>query len=95
MVVSVWYAIQRIKSEGDYESARKLVEQYAVRIDSELHNEILSRYRRLNIAPYKGFINPVLVPVCDDDRNIVDIKVDYTEGYTQQMLRYSKDFGYL
>ena len=89
------YEIQRIKSEGDYESARKLVEQYAVRIDSELHNEILSRYRRLNIAPYKGFINPVLVPVCDDDRNIVDIKVDYTEGYTQQMLRYSKEFGYL
>ena len=89
------YEIQRIKSEGDYESARKLVEQYAVRIDSELHNEILSRYRRLNIAPYKGFINPVLVPVCDDDRHIVDIKVDYTEGYTQQMLRYSKEFGYL
>lgn len=89
------YEIQRIKSEGDYESARKLVEQYAVRIDSELHHEILSRYRRLNIAPYKGFINPVLVPVCDDDRHIVDIKVDYTEGYTQQMLRYSKEFGYL
>lgn len=89
------YEIQRIKSEGDYESARKLVEQYAVRIDSKLHNEILSRYRRLNIAPYKGFINPVLVPVCDDDRHIVDIKVDYTEGYTQQMLRYSKEFGYL
>ena len=89
------YEIQRIKSEGDYESARKLVEQYAVRIDSELHHEILSRYRRLNIAPYKGFINPVLVPVCDDNRNIVDIKVDYTEGYAQQMLRYSKEFGYL
>ncbi len=89
------YEIQRIKSEGDYESARNLVEQYAVRIDSELHHEILSRYRRLNIAPYKGFINPVLVPVCDDDRLIVDIKVDYTEGYAQQMLRYSKEFGYL
>ena len=84
--------VQRIKSEGDYEAARQLVEDYAVKIDSELHNEILERYSSLGIAPYKGFINPVLKPVMDDDGNIVDIAVDYTEGYSEQMLRYSREY---
>ena len=84
--------VQRIKSECDYEAARQLVEDYAVKIDSELHNEILERYSSLGIAPYKGFINPVLKPVKDDEGNIVDIAVDYTEGYSEQMLRYSREY---
>ena len=84
--------IQRIKSEGDYEAARQLVENYGVKIDSELHEEILKRYKSLDIAPYKGFINPVLKPVRDSDGNITDIAVDYTEGYSDQMLRYSREY---
>lgn len=87
--------IQRIKSEGDYVKARELVEKYAVKIDRELHEEILQRYRKLNIAPYKGFINPWLKPVFDENQEIVDIDVDYTESYEHQMLRYSKEFGFL
>ena len=85
--------VQRIKSEGDYEAARLLVENYGVKIDPELHEEILERYRRLDIAPYKGFINPVLKPVSDSKGDIVDIAVDYTEGYSEQMLRYSREYG--
>ncbi len=84
--------IQRIKSEGDYEAARQLVENYGVKIDSELHEEILNRYKSLDIAPYKGFINPVLKPVRDSEGNITDIAVDYTEGYSDQMLRYSREY---
>ena len=84
--------IHRIKSEGDYEAARQLVENYGVKIDSELHEEILKRYKSLDIAPYKGFINPVLKPVRDSDGNITDIAVDYTEGYSDQMLRYSREY---
>lgn len=84
--------IQRIKSEGDYEAARQLVENYGVKIDSELHEEILKRYESLDIAPYKGFINPVLKPVKDSEGNITDIAVDYTEGYSDQMLRYSREY---
>ena len=84
--------IQRIKSEGDYEAARQLVENYGVKIDSELHEEILKRYKSLDIAPYKGFINPVLKPLRDSDGNITDIAVDYTEGYSDQMLRYSREY---
>ncbi len=84
--------IQRIKSEGDYEAARKLVEQYAVEINPELHAEVLDRYRLLDIAPYKGFINPWLKLVLDDKGDLVDVTVDYTESYTHQMLRYSEDF---
>ncbi|MGM9703491.1 MAG: dihydrofolate reductase [Prevotella sp.] len=84
--------IQRIKSEGDYDAARQLVEEYAVRIEPELHGEILERYRGLNIAPYKGFINPVLTPVKDPEGNIIDIAVDYTESYSDQMLRYSREY---
>ena len=84
--------VQRIKSEGDFEAAKNLVENYAVKINPELHNEILERYRKLGIAPYKGFINPVLKPMKDSKGRIVDIVVDYTESYTQQMLRYGRDY---
>lgn len=87
--------IQRIKSEGDYDSARCLVEKYAVKVDPELHREVLDRYSRLNIAPYKGFINPVLSLVKEGNGQVVDVKVDYTEGYAQQMLRYSSEYGTL
>ena len=87
--------IQRIKSEGDYEAARSLVEKYAIKIDESLHNEILDRYAHLNIAPYKGFLNPVLKPIYNEENEIADIEVDYTEGYAEQMLRYSKEYGTL
>ncbi len=87
--------VQRIKSEGDYEAARQLVEQYAVHVDPILHEEVLERYEKLNLAPYKGFINPRLVPVYDADGNIADIHVDYSESYEQQMLRYSKEYATL
>lgn len=85
--------IQRIKSEGDYDAAEKLVEQYAVKIDAKLHEEVLTRYRNLNIAPYKGFINPRMTPIYDADNNITDVTLDYTESLTTQMMRYSKDYS--
>lgn len=84
--------VQRIKSEGDYAAGRDLVEKYAVKVDPALHREVLDRYAKLNIAPYKGFVNPVYTPVVKDGE-IVDIKVDYTEDYMPQMLRYSKDYS--
>lgn len=87
--------VQRIKSEGDYEAARSLVEKYAVQIDSDLHQEVLTRYKKLNLAPYKGFLNPWLKPVKDTEGNICDVTVDYSEQYDQQMLRYSRDYGFL
>lgn len=87
--------IQRIKSEGDYDAARELVERYAVNIDQDLHKEIIERYQKLNIAPYKGFINPWFKPITDSQGNIKDIEVDYTETYSHQMLRYSRDYGFL
>lgn len=87
--------IQRIKSEGDYEAARQLVERYAVRVDATLHAEVLSRYRRLDLAPYKGFINPMMEPVLDADGNICDIQLNYSESFTHQMLRYSSEYGTL
>jgi dipeptidyl-peptidase-3 len=87
--------VQRIKSEGDYEAARELVERYAVKVDPELHNEVLERYKRLNLAPYKGFINPQLLPVCDKAGDICDIQVYYNESYAHQMLRYSSEYGTL
>lgn len=87
--------VQRIKSEGDYEAARQLVERYAVKVDPGLHDEIIARYSKLGIPPYKGFINPVLIPLVDDAGNIVDIQVDYTETYVNQMLRYSKVYSTL
>lgn len=87
--------IQRIKSEGDYEAGRNLVERYAVKVDPELHKEVLDRYANLNIAPYKGFVNPIYVPQYDKDGNITDVKVTYGEGYIEQMLRYSRDYSTL
>ncbi len=87
--------VQRIKSEGDYDAARGLVERYGVKINRDLHEEVLERYARLGIPPYKGFINPVLIPVTDDAGNVVDICVDYTESYESQMLRYSKVYSIL
>jgi dipeptidyl-peptidase-3 len=86
--------IQRIKSEGDYEAGKYLVETYGVIVDPELHAEVLERYKKLNIAPYGGFVNPVFTPVYEGNQ-LVDIKVDYSEGYTEQMLRYSKEFSFL
>ena len=87
--------IQRIKSEGDYEAARQLVERYAVQVDPAIHAEVLARYERLNLAPYKGFINPVLLPVYDAAGNIVDVNVYYGESYAHQMLRYSHSYATL
>ena len=84
--------IQRIKSEGDFNAARALVEKYAVHIDSQLHREILERYEKLGIAPYKGFLNPCMKPEYDENGNIVDIKLDYTESYAHQMMRYSSEY---
>lgn len=85
--------IQRIKSEGDYEAGRDLVEKYAVKVDPKLHKEVLDRYAHLNIAPYKGFVNPVYTPVFDNDGNITDVTIDYSETYIPQMLRYSRDYS--
>ena len=87
--------IQRIKSEGDFNAARELVENYAVKIDPTLHAEILDRYKKLNLAPYKGFINPVYTAVKDAEGNITDVTIDYTEGYAEQMLRYSREYANL
>ncbi len=87
--------IQRIKSEGDFEAARQLVEKYAVKVDAHLHEEILSRYAKLDLAPYKGFLNPVMTPVTDEQGEITDVTLDYTEGYADQMLRYSRDYSLL
>lgn len=87
--------IQRIKSEGDFEAARSLVEAYAVKVDPVLHKEILERYNKLNLAPYKGFINPKYELVTDNDGNVADVTVSYEESYSEQMLRYSKDYSNL
>ena len=87
--------IQRIKSEGDYEAARRLVEDYAVQIDPALHKEVLTRYEKLNLSPYKGFINPVYKAVRDAQGRITDVTLDYTEAYDAQMLRYSHDYNTL
>jgi len=87
--------IQRIKSEGDYEAARDLVETYAVKVDPTLHAEVLARYKALNLAPYKGFINPVFTPVKDAQGNITDVTIDYTESFAAQNLRYSRDYATL
>lgn len=87
--------IQRIKSEGDYEAARLLVENYGVEVENDLHQEVLQRYNRLNLAPYKGFINPILKPRYDENGNIMDIEIDYSESYAEQMLRYSHQYATL
>ncbi len=87
--------IQRIKSEGDYEAGRILVEKYAVKVDADLHNEVLARYEALNLAPYKGFVNPDYVAEYDAEGNITNVTLDYTEGYAEQMLRYSTEYATL
>lgn len=95
LIANLLAEVQRIKSEGDYEAARQLVEQYAVKVDPQLHAEVLERYQRLNLAPYKGFINPQLLPVYDANGEICDIQVNYSEGYAHQMLRYSSEYATL
>ena len=85
--------VQRIKSEGDYEAARRLVEDYGVKVDANLHKEVLARYERLQLKPYKGFINPVYPAVRDAQGHITDVTLDYTESYDEQMLRYSRDYS--
>lgn len=85
--------VQRVKSEGDYEAGRDLVETYAVKIDPALHQEVLDRYAHLNIAPYKGFVNPVYTPIRNTNDEIIDIEVSYNEDYIPQMLRYSRDYS--
>ena len=87
--------VQRIKSEGDYEAARRLVEDYGVQVDPKLHAEVLQRYERLHLAPYKGFINPVYTLQTDAEGNVTDVQVTYTEGYAEQMLRYSREYSNL
>ena len=87
--------VQRIKSEGDFNAARNLVENYAVKVDGELHAEVLERFAKLDIAPYKGFINPVYKPILNSEGDVVDVEVDYSEAYDAQMLRYSSEFGFL
>lgn len=87
--------IQRIKSEGDYETGRLLVERYGKSINYNLHQEVLSRYEKLNIAPYKGFLNPKFGIIYGNEGEVIDIVLDYSEGYTEQMLRYSKDYSTL
>ncbi len=85
--------VQRIKSTGDYEAGRELVENYGVKVDPAIHTEVLARYKHLDIAPYKGFVNPVYTVVKDKSGNITDVKVAYGEGYIDQMLRYSRDYS--
>lgn len=87
--------VQRIKSEGDYAAARNLVETYGVKVDPELHQEVLARYEKLHLSPYKGFINPVYTPQYDADGNITDVTVSYDEPYDEQMLRYSRQYNML
>jgi dipeptidyl-peptidase-3 len=95
LIATLLAEIQRIKSEGDYEAARQLVEKYAVKVDEQLHAEVLERYKRLNLAPYKGFINPQLLPVYGTSGEICDIQVNYSETYAHQMLRYSSEYATL
>lgn len=86
--------IQRIKSEGDYDAAKNIVERYAIHVDAEIHNELLSRYKALGVAPYKGFLNPRMTLIKDADGHPKDVAIDYTETYEQQMLRYSREYGF-
>lgn len=87
--------VQRIKSEGDFAAGKQLVEDYAVKVDPELHAEVLKRYAALNLAPYKGFVNPVMKLVKNEKGEVTDVTLDYTEGYTQQMVRYGKEYSFL
>jgi len=87
--------VQRIKSEGDFEAGKRLVEDYGVVVDQPLHDEVLARYKLLNLAPYKGFVNPVMTEVKNAAGDVTDVTVEYTEGYVEQMLRYSKKYSFL
>ncbi len=87
--------VQRIKSEGDFAAGKMLVEEYAVKVDPVLHAEVLERYAKLNLAPYKGFVNPVMKVVKNSQGEVTDVVLDYTEGYADQMLRYSKEYSFL
>jgi dipeptidyl-peptidase-3 len=87
--------VQRITSEGDYAAAKALVETYAVKVDQDLHKEVLARYEKLNLAPYKGFVNPVYTAHYDANGNITNVTIDYSEGYIEQHLRYSRDYSFL
>ncbi|MBQ0085181.1 MAG: dihydrofolate reductase [Prevotella sp.] len=93
LVAQLLAEIQRVKSEGDFETCKNLVETYGVKVNQELHKEVLERYAKLNLAPYKGFINPVMTPVFDEKGRVIDVKVDYTEPYDVQMLRYSEQYA--
>jgi len=95
LIATLLAEVQRIKSEGDYAAARQLVETYGVKVDAELHAEVLERYKRLDLAPYKGFINPWLLPVIGSDGHIADIQVNYSESYAHQMLRYGTEYATL
>lgn len=87
--------VQRIKSEGDFEAGKQLVETYGIKVDPKLHHEVINRYAKLNLAPYKGFVNPVMTEVKNESDEVIDIKLDYTEEYTRQMLRYSEKYSFL
>ncbi|MGV8090923.1 MAG: dihydrofolate reductase [Mangrovibacterium sp.] len=87
--------VQRIKSEGDYRGAKKLVETYGVRVDRQLHEEVIQRFKKLELAPYAGFINPRLTLVKNNDSEVTDVEVDYSQGYTEQMLEYSQKYGFI
>ncbi len=86
--------IQRIKSEGDYEAGRALVETYGVKVDPTLHAEVLERYAKLNLEPYSGFVNPIYKPVMENGQ-IIDVLLEYTDDYAGQMLEYSKEYSFL
>lgn len=87
--------VQRIKSEGDYAAGKALVENYGVKVDPALHKEVLERYAKLNLAPYKGFVNPIMKEVKNAKGEVTDIVLDYSEGYAEQMLRYSRNYSFL
>ena len=87
--------VQRIKSEGDLEAGQRLVETYGVKVDPLLHKEVLARYESLRLAPYKGFVNPIMREIRNERGEVIDIRLDYTESYVDQMLRYSRDYSFL
>jgi dipeptidyl-peptidase-3 len=87
--------VQRIKSEGDFAAGRNMIERFGVKIDPELHTEILARYEKLNLAPYSGFVNPVMTPVTDRDGKITDVKIEYCSDYLGQMMEYGKKYSFL
>jgi dipeptidyl-peptidase-3 len=87
--------VQRIKSEGDFEAGRSMIENYGVKIDQDLHREILARYEKLNLAPYSGFVNPMMTAVTDAQGKIIDVKIEYCADYLRQMMEYGKKYSFL